>query len=75
MEVDWYSEFPLRLLSRAIMKKLGFTDEQIALITDDDMYTIASEVEQACLKSQTGLLWPFMRQSVASILKGKTDGK
>lgn len=75
MDIDWYSEFPLRLLSRAHLKRLGFSDEQIALITDDDMYTIASEVEQACLRSPTGPLWTFMRQSVARILEGKPHGE
>lgn len=75
MEIDWYSEFPLRLFSRAHIKRLGFTDEEIALLTDEDMYTIASEVEQACMKSKAGLLWPFMRLSVNTILKGKGDAQ
>jgi hypothetical protein len=75
MEIDRYSEFPLRLLSRAYIQRLGFTDEQIAQLSDEDMYTIANDVEQACLKSVTGEIWTFMSSAVWDILKGKTDGK
>ena len=75
MEIDRYSEFPLRLLSRALIQRLGFTDEQIAQLSDEDMYTIANEVEQASLKSVTSEIWTFMSSAVLKILKGKTDGK
>ena len=75
MEIDRYSEYPLRLLSRALIQRLGFTDEQLALLSDEDMYTIANEVEQACLKSVTGEIWTYMSSAVWNILKGKTDGK
>lgn len=75
MDIDRYSEFPLRLLSRASIQRLGFTDEHIAQLSDEDMYTIANEVEQACLNSVTGEIWTFMSTAVWNILKGKTDVK
>jgi hypothetical protein len=32
--IDWRKEFPITSICREDLKELGFTDEQIALLTD-----------------------------------------
>ncbi len=43
-EIDWTKEFPVNSLCRADVKEAGFTDEQIALLTDEDMQAIANKM-------------------------------
>jgi hypothetical protein len=42
--IDWQKEFPITSICREDLKELGFTDEQIAQLTDEDMETIASKM-------------------------------
>jgi hypothetical protein len=41
---DWNKEFPLNSVSRADLKEAGFSDEQIAFISDEDMKAIANKM-------------------------------
>ncbi len=43
-EIDWTKEFPVNSLCRADVKEAGFTDEQVALLTDEDMRAIAQKM-------------------------------
>ncbi len=43
-EIDWTKEFPVNSLCRADVKEAGFTDEQVALLTDEDMQAIAQKM-------------------------------
>ena len=43
-ELDWNKEFPVNTLCRADMQEAGFTDEQIAQITDEDMQAVADKM-------------------------------
>ena len=41
----WNKEFVVTSLTRADLQEQGFPDEQIALLSDEDMETIASAME------------------------------
>ena len=43
-EIDWNKEFPVNSICRADVKETGFPDEQIALLTDEDMQAIADKM-------------------------------
>lgn len=43
-EIDWNKEFSVNSLCRADIKEAGFSDEQIALLTDEDMQAIADKM-------------------------------
>ncbi len=42
--IDWQKEFPITSICREDLKELGFTDEQIARLSDEDMEAIASKM-------------------------------
>lgn len=41
---DWNKEFPVNSLCRADLQEAGFSDEQIAFITDENMQAIAAKM-------------------------------
>jgi len=43
--IDWTREFPITSVSRTDLLEAGFTEQQIASLTDEDMLEIASEME------------------------------
>ena len=43
--IDWNKEFPVTSITRADLQEAGFTDAQIQTLTDADMQTIASKME------------------------------
>ena len=42
--IDWNREFSVTSITRADLKEAGFTDEQIAQLTDEDMQAIAEQI-------------------------------
>jgi hypothetical protein len=43
--IDWNKSFPIASLSREDLKYAGFTKADIALITDEDMVSLAGRLE------------------------------
>ncbi len=43
-DIDWMKEFPVNSLCRADIQEAGFPDEQIALLTDEDIQSIADKM-------------------------------
>jgi hypothetical protein len=42
--IDWQKEFPITSICREDLQECGFTDEQIARLSDEDMEAIASKM-------------------------------
>ncbi len=53
--IDWDKEFPIASLTRVDLKAAGFSDQQIQLLTDEDMTTIASKLEDAYRDNQLAI--------------------
>ena len=43
--IDWQKGFPIGTICRADLKNLGFTEEQIALLSDKEMELLAATME------------------------------
>mgnify|MGYP001395023946 CR=1 FL=1 len=50
--IDWEKEYPIASLTRADLEEAGFSDELIAKLTDEDMATIASKLEDTYRDNQ-----------------------
>ena len=50
--IDWGKEYPIASLTRTDLKEAGFSDELIAKLTDEDMATIASKLEDTYRDNQ-----------------------
>ncbi len=66
--IDWNKEFPLTSLTRADLVQAGFSEEQVSLLTDEDMRAIASKMED--LYCDHGF-WDDLETAVHSILGKK----
>ena len=65
--IDWEKEFPINVsISRRMLKQVGFTDGQIALVTDDDLAWIADIMAQ---NYQKGLCLEDLRHLAANVLR------
>jgi len=53
--IDWHKPFPIASLSRADLKDAGFSDEVIEMLSDDDMVTIASKLEDTYRDNQLSI--------------------
>jgi len=42
--LDWQKEFPITSICREDLQECGFTNEQIASLTDEDMQAIADKM-------------------------------
>ncbi len=51
-KIDWNKEFPIASLTRADLKEAGFSDSVIASLTNEDMRTIASKLEDTYRDNQ-----------------------
>ncbi len=68
---DWNKEFPIAAsISRKTLKETGFTDQQIAQFTDDDLTWIASIMTQNYAE---GLYREDLRHLATIVLRDKED--
>ena len=67
-DIDWNKEFPVNSICRADVKEAGFPDEQIALLTDEDMQAIADKM--ADWYDEYGL-WDDLLSITSSLLETK----
>ncbi len=70
-DIDWNKEFPLTTICRADLVTAGFTQAQVACLTDQDMTRIASKMEDWYCDSA---FWDDLRTAVEYILE-RTEGE
>ena len=72
--IDWNKEFPVNSLCRADIKEAGFSEEQIAQLTDKDMQSIANKM--AYCYDENGF-WDDLTTITTALLaqKEQPDGK
>ncbi len=67
--IDWEKTFPIEAsISRRLLKSIGFTDGQIALVTDDDLAWVAAIMAQ---NYQEGLCREDLRHLATIVLRDK----
>ncbi len=66
--IDWQKEFPVNSVCRADVKEAGFSDEEIALLTDEDMQAIADKM--ADLYDENGF-WDDLSMVTGALLEKK----
>ncbi len=70
--IDWEKAFPIEVsISRTLLKHIGFTEGQIALVTDDDLAWIAEIMAQ---NYREGLCREDLRHLAIIVLRDKEQG-
>ncbi len=67
--IDWEKAFPIEAgISRRLLKRIGFTEGQIALVTDDDLAWMAEIMAQ---NYREGLCREDLRHLATIVLRDK----
>ncbi len=70
--IDWEKAFPIEAsISRKLLKRIGFTDGQITLLTDDDLAWIAEVMAQ---NYREGLCREDLHHLAILVLRDKERG-